>query len=155
MRADPPPAHPGTLRVHAGQRPRGPRRTGWAGRQSRHRCRPDGSACRKRGARADPTTPRRPAPPGNEWSGPMTGHQPGADAGDELCPWLTDTGPAFTTPGPQAAFTTPSPQAAFTTPSPQVGASDELCPHLTEPDEAVPNTQPPVVRVPRAVGVAY
>jgi|GraSoiStandDraft_48_1057284.scaffolds.fasta_scaffold148744_2 hypothetical protein len=67
----------------------------------------------------------------------MTGHQPGADAGDELCPWLTET------------------EAAFATPSPHVGASDELCPHLTEPDGAVPDTQPPVVRVPRAVGVAY
>jgi hypothetical protein len=62
----------------------------------------------------------------------MTGYQPGADGSDELCPWLTaDTA---------------------TTSGSYTDTDDELCSHLTEPDNTTPDNRPPVVWMRRTAG---
>jgi hypothetical protein len=62
----------------------------------------------------------------------MTGYDPGADASDELCPYLTESGAVG--------------------PSSPAESADDLCPHLTEADTDGTDSQPPFVRARHAEG---
>jgi Protein of unknown function (DUF742) len=64
----------------------------------------------------------------------MTGYRPGADANDELCPYLTDAEPVV--PAVRAETAVPRPRAEVVVPGGRIEPGDELCPPLTE-DAAV------------------